>query len=486
MKLRTKILPFFFFFLVLCGLKFPLISQERFRKSPPYPDPLPELKLPPVESAILSNGLALSVIYRDNLPVITLRLIILTGESASPEKFPGTATFTANMLNRGTLRLSLSDIEEKIESIGGRFSTSTSPDYSMFTFTFSEEGLNESLDILSKMILQPSFSEKEIANVRRSMFYELVRRASEPEYVAKRQLYHLLFRDHPYRKSTYNEDVLKNIKKNNLLSFFDKYYRPNNARLVLTGNLNLRTATRKVSRYLNTWQRKDKESSFISSPDPNDRLKIIFVDIPHEKDVTIYMGNIISPLSNDDFFPLVVLNQVLGGTPASRLFMNLRESKGYAYYAFSEIELFKACGVFFIKAKVRPEVIHASVMETLREIEKIAQEEIPSFEIEQAKSYLIGNFPLKIETFDNLSLKVSQIQAFQLGEEHWSKYYENIMLIDSKKVHEIAQKYPILTTVVVIVGNKDILIDHLREFEEVEVYNNKGILQYSIKKEEFE
>lgn len=483
MKLRSKILPFLFLLLVLCGLKFPLISQERFRKSPPHPDPLPELKLPPVESAILSNGLALSVIYRDNLPVITLRLIILTGESASPEKFPGTATFTANMLNRGTLRLSPSEIEERIESIGGRFSTSTSPDYSMFTFTFSEEGLNESLDILSKMILQPSFSEREIVNVRRSMFYELVRRASDPEHVAKRQLFHFLFRDHPYRKSIYNEDVLKNINKNNLLSFFNKHYRPNNARLVLTGNLNLRTATRKVSRYLNTWQRKDKESSFISSPDPNERLKICFVDIPHEKDVTIYMGNIISPLSNDDFFPLIVLNQVLGGTPTSRLFMNLRESKGYAYYAFSEIELFKACGLFFIKAKVRPEVIHASVMETLREIEKITQEEIPSFEIEQAKSYLIGNFPLKIETFDNLSLKVAQIQAFQLGEEHWSKYYENIMLIDSKKVYEIAQKYPILTPVVVIIGNKDILIDHLREFEEVEIYNNKGTLQYSIKKE---
>lgn len=482
MKPRSKAL-FFLFLFILCGLKFPLISQERFRKSPPYPDPLPELNLPPVESVILSNGLALSVVYRNNLPVITLRLIILAGESASPEKFPGTATFTANMLSRGTSRLSPSEIEERIESIGGNFSTSTFPDYSMFTFTFSEDGLNEGLEVLSKMILQPSFSKREIENVRTPMFYELLRKASDPELVGKKQLFHILFRDHPYRKSIYNEDVIKNLNQNNLLSFFNKYYRPNNAQLVLTGDLSLSTASRKVSRYLNTWERKDKEFSFISAPDPNEKLKICLVDIPREKDATIYMGNIISPLSNDDFFPLIVLNQVLGGTPASRLFMNLRESKGYAYYAFSEIELFRACGVFLIKAKVRPEVIHASVMETLREIEKVIQEKIPSFEIEQAKSYLIGNFPLKIETSDSLSLKVAQIQAFQLGEEHWSKYYQNIMLIDSTKVFETAQKYPILTPVVVIVGDKNFLIDYLREFEEVEVYNNKGILQYSMRKE---
>lgn len=474
----------FLFFLpfILCLLNSILTSQERFRKSAPYPDPLPEFILPPIESAFLSNGLALSVIHRDNLPVITLRLIVLAGEGASPEKFLGTATMTASMLSRGTTTLSLSELEERIESGGGYFTNSTYPDYSMFTFTFSEEYLDDGLETLSNMILQPSFSRREIENVKRSMYYELVRKASDAEHVAKRQLLQLLFRNHPYRKIIYNEDVIKNLNQNILSYFFDKYYRPNNARIILTGNLNLSTASRKVSRYLNTWKREDLEFSFISAPKPNEKLKICFVDIPHEKDITIYMGNIISPLTNDDFFPLTVLDQVLGGTPTSRLFMNLRESKGFAYFAFSEVELYKACGIFAIRAKVRPEVAYDSVMEVIRELEKITQERIPSFEIEQAKSYLIGNFPLEIETLDNLSLKVAQIKAFQLGEDHWSKYYENIMLIDSKKVFEVAQKYSILTPVVVIVGDKSTSIEHLREFDEIEVYNNKGVLQYTMKK----
>jgi zinc protease len=475
----------FNFLLILCflsGWNLNLKAQERFRKSPPHPDPLPELNLPQIETVVLSNGLTLHVIYRENSPLIALRLIVFAGESSSPEEFPGTATFTANMLTRRTLKNSAEEIEERVEAIGGNFSASTYPDYSMFTFTFLEEFLDEGLSIISELILQPSFTRREMDNVKRSMYYDLLDRLEDPEYAARRQLFHILFKDHPYQKSLFHEDVIKNINQSTLLSFYEKYYIPNNSQIILTGNLTLSIASRKVSSYFNTWKRKEKEFTPLSAPAANEKVKICFVDLPHERDATIYMGNVIVPLSSEDLFPLIVLNQVLGGTANSRLFMNLRESKGYAYYAFSNLELFKACGVFLVRARVRPEVIYAAVNEALGEMKRITEHKFPSYEIEQAKSYLIGNFPLDIETLDNLSLKIARIKAFQLGEEHWDKYYENIMLIDADKVFETARKYPLLTPVVVIVGDKDILIDHLTEFEEVEVYK-KGILQYSMRKE---
>jgi len=482
MKLRLKI---FYTLLVMffCAGTCLLFSQERFRKSPPYPDPLPELKLPEVESAVLSNGLTISVIHYDNLPIISVRLIILTGESASPPKFPGTATLTANMLKHGTLTLSALDLEEKIESIGGNLTISTFPDYSMVTLNFLEDYLDQGLEILSRTLLQPSFSKREVENAKRSLYYDLVNKNSNPEEVAKKILFLLLFKDHPYQKSAFSQDIIKNIKRENLLVFFQKYYRPNNAQLILTGNLNLTTASRKVSRYFNKWPKTELKASFLSAPHPNNKLKICLVDVPRQKAATIYMGNIIYPLPSSNYFPLLVLNQVLGGTPNSRLFMNLRESKEYAYYAFSQVELFKICGLFYIRAKIRPEVVFPSIMEILDEINKISKKKIPSFEIEQAKSYLIGNFPLRIETHNRLSFKQAQIQAFQLGPEHWSKYYQNLMLIDPDRVFQVAQKYPLLTPVVIIVGDKNVIIDHLTNFDEVEIYNNKGVLQYSIKKE---
>jgi predicted Zn-dependent peptidase len=160
--------------------------------------------------------------------------------------------------------------------------------------------------------------------------------------------------------------------------------------------------------------------------------------------------------------------------------MNLRESKEYAYWAFSEVEFFKNFNIFFVRAKVRAEVTYDSIMEILKETEKITGKKIPSFEIEQAKSFLIGNFPWHIQTFDNLSAAVSEIKALNLGEEHWEKYYDNIMLINSEKAFEMARAYAPLSPVVVIVGDSSKIIDHIQEFAEIEIYNSKGILRQKL------
>jgi len=464
----------------------PLLSQERFRKSPPYPEPLAELKLPEIKPSFLANGLGVAVIHRDDLPVISLKVIIFAGESPTLRELPGIATLTANMLSRGVSYVTSSQIEEIIESVGGNFSTLTYPDYSVFSFTFLEEYLDNSLDLMGKMMSQPTFLKREIVNVKRDMYYDLIEKNRDPEFVAERQLTRLLFRNHPYEKSTYNEDVIKDLNQRALVSFFNKYYRPNNALIVFTGNLDLQTAIRKATRYFSAWRSKELEHPSIPPLEPYDKEKICLVDLPDAKDATIYLGNIVSSFSGQDAFPFIVLNQVLGGTHTSRLFMNLRESKGYAYYAFSELDFFKNCNVFLVKARVRPEVTYVSIKEILKEIEKITKEKIPSSEIEQAKSYLIGNFPLQIQTFDKLSSRVSEIKALDLGEEHWSKYYENIMLVSSERVFEAARKYPLLTPVIVIVGDKKVIVDHIQEFEEVFVYDNKGILLYTIKKGEDE
>lgn len=468
-------------FLAFCQLASPYsFCQERFRNSPPHPDPLPKLNLPELESAILSNGLELSVVRRQNFPFISLRLIILSGESASPEKLPGLATFTANMLNKGTIHRTSSEIAETIESMGGHFLISIHPDYSMLSLTFLEEYLDEALQILSEMILFPEFTRKEIENVKRTLYYDLLGRSSDPEFVARRLMFQVLFQDHAYRKYEYNEDVIKNLNRKDLLVFFDNFYRPNNAKLILVGNLNLPTAARKVSRYFNTWKKNDTGTKRLAAPKPNDKLKICLADIPHCKEATVFLGNVILPEIQEDFFTFLVLNQVLGGSPSSRLFMNLRETKEYAYYAFSSVNFFKTCGIFSMLSKVRPEVISDSVVEMLKEIQKIQKEKIPNFEIEQAKSRLIGHFPLSIQTLDDLSSKVAEIQVFNFEDSQWNKYYENIMYIDSDKVWKAAKKSSIQSPVVIIAGDKNILIDYLKDFEELEIYDSKGIYQYKI------
>jgi len=476
---------FTLFTFMLLSLSLCLGEQERFRRSPPYPEPYPEFSLPTIENHSLTNELDLAVVRRQDSPIISLRLIILTGEGSSPDDFPGLATLTARMLPKGTITLSASDIEERIESIGGNLTVEIFPDYSIFTLSFLEEYLDEALMVLSEMILRPTFPRNEIANVQRTMFYELASQNMDPEFLARRVLFQILFENHPYKKIAFNQGVIKNLSRRNIVSFFSDFYRPNNAKLVLTGNLNLETASRKVSRYLSPWEKKDLPYSLVPPLDPKEKQKVCFISLPKAKDATIYLGNIILPIASPDYFPFVVLNQVIGGTSNSRLFMDLRESKGYAYYAFSEVQFFESCGVFFIRAKVRSEVIGKALPEILKEIETVTKAQIPSQEIEQAKSYLIGNFPFNVDTIDKLSLKISEIQAFDLGVSHWESYQENIMRITSEMVSRMGQKYSLNTPVIMIVGDPEIL-NNMKEFDEISVYSTDGVLQYTISKGDME
>jgi zinc protease len=455
-------------------------AQERFRKSPPIPDPLPELRLSPIESMTLMNGLTIAVAPRSDQPYFSLELVIMAGESQSPDNLPGLASFTAAMVSRGSRLVSAADLEERIESIGGTFEARTTPDCTRFSFQFLDEYLDQALEILSLMVLEPEFSEREIVALRRILLYDLRQKQRDAEFVGRRQLLRILFEGHPYHKFCYNEDVFRSFAKKDIQTFHDLYYRPNNAVLVLTGNLNLAVAVRKVSHFLNTWPRKEVERYPLPSPAARDEEKICFVDLPRAKDATLIAGNVIFPLTNPDYFPFSVLNHWLGGTPFSRLFMNLRETKEYAYNAFSDMELFRSGGVYVITATVIPSAAYASIGEIILELEHVSREKISTFELEQAKSYLIGHFPIQLSRPAAFSQRVAEIVTFSLGDAYWNSYDDSIMQVDAERIFEVAQKYFQPRPVIVIVGDKNALLDHLRDIKRLDVYDLKGTLLYNL------
>ncbi|MGB7296379.1 MAG: pitrilysin family protein [Candidatus Aminicenantales bacterium] len=456
------------------------VAQERFRKSPPIPDPLLELQLPRIESTMLMNGLTIAVAPRSGQPFFGLELVMMAGESQSPDDLPGLASFTAEMLTRGSSLVSAAGLEERIEAIGGTLNVSTTPDCTHFSFQFLEDYLDRAMEILSLMVLQPGFSDREIVTLRRILSYDLRQKQRDPEFIGRRQLLRVLFKEHPYRRICFSEDVFRRISRKDIQSFYDLYYRPNNAVLVLTGNLDLAVAVRKVSHVLNTWPRKEVGRLPLPSPDIWDEDKICFVDLPRAREATLIVGNVIFPLADPDFFPFAVLNQVLGGTPFSRLFMNLRETKEYAYNAFSEMDLFRSGGVYVVTARVIPSAVFASSGEILSELGRVARDKISTFELEQAKSYLIGNFPLQLSRPGTFSRRVADLVTFSLSDAYWNRIYDSIMQVDADRIFEVAQKYFRPRPVVVVVGDKDVLLDHLREIDRLDVYDLKGALLYTL------
>jgi zinc protease len=455
-------------------------GQERFRKSPPIPEPLLRSELPRIDSTRLQNGLLLAVVARPEQPLISLELVIMAGESRSPQRLPGLASFTAEMLSRGTPLVSAGDLEEKIDAIGGDFSTTTTPDFSRFSFHFLPGDLDRALEILSWMVLEPDFNDREVTALKRTDFYDLKQKQRDPEFVGRRQLLRLLFADHPYRQAFYNEDAFRTLTRKEIQGFYESYYRPNNALIVLAGNLDLAAAARKVSHFFNTWPKKDMEDPPLPSPQPNSGSRFCFVDLPQAKEATLVIGNLISPLAEPEYYPLGVLNQVLGGTPFSRLFMNLREAKEYAYSAFSRLDFFRACACYSVTAQVIPSASGPAIREILRELERISREKVSNFELEQAKSYLIGQFPIRIARLDELGRQVAELLAFSSVDSRWSRFLENITQVDADRIFEVAQKYLLPQPLVVIVGDKNVLLDQLRDLDRLEVYDLKGVLLYTL------
>jgi predicted Zn-dependent peptidase len=470
------------FFLLLISTDSPLFSQEKFRKTPPIPEPLPTLELPEIHYRSLPNGFQIGMIQQKSHPIISLKVIIFSGESSSPQELPGLAALTANSLIKGAAEMSSSQIEERIDYWGGKFSMTVHPDFTLLSFTFLEEYLDRALYLVSRMLIQPSLLKREIDTVRTNLYYNLFNKSDDPDFIAERQLLRLLFKDHIYERSVYNEDVLKFLTQDDITSFFNTHYRPNNAEIVLAGNLDFDAIEKQVRRFFGTWPRKDIKRPTAPPPEPFNSTKVCLIATPGAKDATIYLGNVMVAPAQADIFSLMVLNQVLGGTPNSRLFMNLRESKGYAYDAHSEIKFYKDCSVFSIHTRVRPEVVESSIQEILEEIRLITSERIPGLEIEQAKSHLIGNFPLQIETYDNLTSKWAGIKAFNLGNEHWERYYDNIKPITSESLFELAGKLALSTPAIVIVGDQDQVFSQFGAFiKEVDVYDIKGILRGTFK-----
>jgi predicted Zn-dependent peptidase len=463
----------------------PAAGQERFRRTPPLPDARPvELKLPAVARSVLRNGLTVACAARTGSPEITLQFIVRAGEADSPPGLPGLASATARMIGKGTRRLSADYLEDLVESMGAGLAATALMDYTVVSLRVHTEQLDRAIFVLRLIVLEASFSERELGAVRRQMYQELQGQKKDPEVLAWRHLLRVLFEGHPYRTATYAEDVIKFITVRDIAAFYGAFYRPANSAVLVSGDIDVETAAKKVASHFGAWEVPPLALPSASPPAPQTRDRVCYVEAPDVANAAVFAGNVIMDASDPDFFPFLVVKHILGGTTRSRLFMNLRESKGYAYYAFSETEFFRSCGVYWARALVRPEAIVPAAREIVREIETLAAGPAAPSEIEEAKSYLIGNLPMHFESPQGFSDWMARYVALGLDDAHWDKGQERTMQVNAEQVRDAARRHLTARPLIVIVGRPGWLGPVAAEFETVEVYDTTGKLARTLRKGE--
>ncbi|MGB4704427.1 MAG: pitrilysin family protein [Candidatus Saccharicenans sp.] len=448
-------------------------AQEKFRKSPPYPDPVPQLVLPAVETGEGVNGLKILVISRENACLFNLQVIIRAGESDSPLELPGLATVTSRLLLRGTASMSASDIEERLDYLAVDASLEVESDYTIFSFTFLEENLEAALSLISLFFVEPTFSPLEVSAVKREFYYELLRRNQDPENAGYSFFIKKLFSGSGYNPGVLEEDAIKNISPRDVTQFHQRYLRPNNSVIVFNGNINLDKATGLTNQYFRRWVPRPVSRPSVPRLPNRDFGQVCFLDVPGNE-VAIIAGNLIAPISSPDYFSLLVLNHLLGGSTGSRLFLTLRELKGEAFYSFSELTFFRGNGIFWVRAKTSPAALTSAVKSILNILSRLPAERIEAEEHERAKSYLIGNLPLQFENAETMSRRIALLDFLELPADFWTRYFQNIMLVDVDSVREVARKYLSTRPLVVIAGEATRTLDYLKDFDKIEVYNRKG------------
>ncbi len=450
--------------------------MSEFRKTPPEPlDPAPFDLAKPFETT-LANGLKVVIIENDRVPLVNFRLAFKNGAVNDPADMPALSEAAAKMLNEGTKTRTSRQIAEEVDRIGGALSTSVSADNTIIAASAVTMYASEILGLMADIVLNPLFPEKELNIFRENAREELKLHRSQADFLVSERAAKILFGDHPYSVVSNTNAMLDNLSAEKLAEFHRAVFIPNNAVFIAVGDVKSEALVAELNSLFGEWaQGEVKSAEFPAFPERSQRTLAI-VNRPNSSQANIILGNIAIKRTDPDFFPLTVMNMVLGGGASSRLFMNLREEKGYTYGAYSSLEARRLAGLFESAAEVRTAVTGDSLKEFFYELERIRTTPVPDEELNDAKNYLTGSFPLRMETQEGLTNQIVSQQLFHLPDDYLQTFRDNINAVTAADVQRVAQKHIHLDTLaIIIVGDAAQLLDQVAPYaKNIDVYDAEG------------
>ncbi|HEX8116467.1 MAG TPA: pitrilysin family protein, partial [Pyrinomonadaceae bacterium] len=449
----------------------------------PKPGPNPTLKLPSAERRTLSNGLEVLVVRHNELPIVAFDLVVKMGAAGDPAGQAGLASLTADMLDEGTKTRSSLEISDQLADIGSFMGVNAGWDSTTANMLPLKRHLDRALDIYADVLLNPAFPEKELARLRDQRLTAFKQRRDDPNQIANIVYSGLLYgREHPYgRALTGDETALGAIGGADVRKFYETFYRPNNATLIVVGDTTADEIVPKLEKAFGKWEKAHVPAVDVSAaPVQRDHAQLYIVDRPGSAQSVIYVGHVGVPRSNPDYFPLLVMNNLLGGGFVSRINLNLREDKGYTYGARSFFDFRRGAGPFTATAPVQTAVTRESVVELLKELRGVRGEiPVTPQELEYAKQGIIRGFPRTFETPAQIADRLETVVTYDLPDTYFNSYIERVQAVTLEDVNRVANRYLQPDRLaVVVVGDRSKIEQGLRSLdglgERISFVDNEG------------
>lgn len=438
-------------------------------------EPVP-FNIPQPFKTSLANGLKIVIFEDSRLPLVSYRLAFFSGDVNDPSDAVGLTSAITSMLNEGTVNYSSQALAEKVERLGAGIGASSSDDFTILSASALALYDTEILELMAEILFSPIFPADELDLYKRNTIENLKFQRSQPNFLAGEQTARLLYGDHPYaRVSTTAEDIEK-LERESLVAFHKKSFIPNNAVFVAVGDVKRDELVKQLEYHFGDWEIGEIAENSVPEPPKRSERTITVVDRKGSAQSNIVLANLGMDRSNPDYFAALVMNQVLGAGASSRIFMNLREEKGYTYGAYTRFDAKKLAGDFEATAEVRTAVTGDSLKEFFYELERIRTDKVSEDELADAKNFLTGVFPIRAETQEGLTGLLVNQQLYSLPEDYLQTYRDNIDAITAADILQAAKKYiqPGQMAIVIVGDAEDILPQAKLYSENIEIFDTDG------------
>jgi zinc protease len=455
----------------------PTSKVERLNRTPVSKEIL-KVKLPrPIETT-LPNGIHLMILEDHRFPLVTVQFDIDgAGPMYEPAGQPGLAGATAQLLTEGTKTRTSKQIAEQIDSLGASLSASAA--FGSGSTVVAASGLSDTFEqwfgLAADVLLHPSFPAEELAQYQARAKSALLQQRSRPGFLANQTMNRALYGTYPASVVSATPESLDSLTPAMLADWHDSRYAPQNTILAISGDVHAETLIPRLREWLAEWQKSKLSVKFPPGPPPASKEKIFLIDRPGSVQTTLLMGNLAINRTSPDYPALVVLNEVLGAGSASRLFLNLREEKGYTYGVYSNVIARKYAGPWTAGGDLRTEVTDGAMTEFLRELNRIRDEKVPNDELDAARRSVVARFALSLESPQQLIGYAITRKAYNFPADYWDKYPAQIAAIKPDDVQRVARKYIDPATMqVVAVGDAGRIKTVLEKYGPVEIVDASG------------
>ncbi len=391
---------------------------------------------------VLKNGMVLLLAEKHEIPMVTVSMAIKAGGVVEPPTKPGLASLTASLLTQGTTKRTANQISREIDFVGGSLSVSGGDDYASASLRVLKKDLRTGLDLLADVLMHPLFDQKEIDRKVKETLASIQRQKEEPDVIAGEAFTKAVFGGHPYGKT--NDDVaayLPKLVRQDMVDFYSRRYGPNDAIIAVVGDVAEKEIVPLLNEYFKGWNPAEKSTPSHSAPPEIGAVVVRKLD----KKITqanIAMGHLGISRENPDYYAVMIMNYILGGGGfSSRLMDNIRDNRGLAYDVHSSFSAQKEPGSFRVWVQTKNESANQAIEEIFKELKRIRTEPVSEKELADAKAYLTGSFPLRMDTSAKIAGMMTSVEIYNLGLDYPQKYPKLINAVTREDILRVAKKY---------------------------------------------